>query len=345
MAAASCPSAAHSALPSRRRRAGQSPCPAQLARRSPAFSADPSGGGSCSRRARSSRRPRTGSRSGTWRERPYFQGERPRFGVREHEHRIGVVDDVCRLLSGQSVVQRHRHRANLARRHAGRHLPGRVGAAPDDPVPRFCTPIAKDAAEAVGVGFELCERPADERAVRAIVDDRGTVALALSEESEEICHGCYLGHPSFVAESTPKPNPQRKLQRRAGACTLGGAGGEPSVFFFDNGTFLDLIQPTDDSSLIAGSLGKLGRPRKQRHTRGEAHGVSRPVIPSSSRLRGYEMTGDGIMTDGALGSAGNQESASTIDSKQRSEPDDTLSSSGRGCDENTAMTTSAFGLT
>ena len=31
-----------------------------------------------------------------------------------------------------------------------------------------------------------------------------------------------------------------------------------AFFYFDNGTFLELIQPTDDSSPIAGSLNKLG---------------------------------------------------------------------------------------
>jgi methylmalonyl-CoA/ethylmalonyl-CoA epimerase len=33
---------------------------------------------------------------------------------------------------------------------------------------------------------------------------------------------------------------------------------EQAFFYFDNGTFLELIQPTDDSSPIAGSLNKLG---------------------------------------------------------------------------------------
>jgi methylmalonyl-CoA/ethylmalonyl-CoA epimerase len=33
---------------------------------------------------------------------------------------------------------------------------------------------------------------------------------------------------------------------------------EQAFFYFGNGTFLELIQPTDDSSPIAGSLNKLG---------------------------------------------------------------------------------------
>jgi len=46
-----------------------------------------------------------------------------------------------------------------------------------------------------------------------------------------------------------------KQPKRASSAALKA---NQAFFYFDNGTFLELIQPTDDSSPIAGSLNKLG---------------------------------------------------------------------------------------
>ena len=125
--------------------------------------------------------------------RPDALEERGVLGVDPHRGRVTVVDDVGRLLVGQSVVQWHRRRTDLARGVRQLDDARRVLAAPHDLVARPNPQLDQDMHDLIRPRLELGIGQPPDVTGGAVVDDGELVWLVRGVRGVEI------PHPQFVS--------------------------------------------------------------------------------------------------------------------------------------------------
>jgi hypothetical protein len=114
---------------------------------------------------------------------------RSELGIDAHGRRVAVIDDVGRLLVGESVVERHGDGTDLARGVDHLDDPDGVLSAPDDLLAGPHSETSQDVCQAVGTVFELGPRTGPDVAVPAVVDDGRCVAGGGGVAGEQVGHG------------------------------------------------------------------------------------------------------------------------------------------------------------
>ena len=108
--------------------------------------------------------------------------------VSENHQGIGVVYDVGRFVSCETVVHRDGRHSDLPAGVRERDDLGRVLAAPEHAGLKFDVERDKHMRQFVGAGFQFFEGPLGECSVGSIVDYGSFVRVALAEDGENVGH-------------------------------------------------------------------------------------------------------------------------------------------------------------